>query len=475
MMRKKLIILGSVLLLTGGTMLGWILAEKEEQQREASLYNLKYGVDTDDYVKQYEEWLQTPLRERPELPPILEDNGKAMTREQLWQEQQERLKADLDKLATGELAVHPFADILYGENWQNDLSEYKKRNELNEYVLTSSIVCTTMGGSIYAWWLLLWAARFIIGCSSGLRRFIAGSYGNLKKVKGNKPVIAGAIDLQQEQQEKKTHEKQNQLEKHLPVSVNSDRQCPVPVKSEAKAAERIAHKEKLSNSTEKSNRLLSDENSAAIKTTTKWGKKCSESEGHLKPINSAINKLLSDEKLLPDEKTAVVKTTNKLGKKHSESEEHSKPINSAINELTQQVSAIREYAACQQDRLEKLQDGYDWNIVKTFCLRIIRCIDNLESRIIRLGEEDVKAIHLEEIRDELIFALESSGIEQFEPEINSKYQGQEKYAEAVKDKQQSDNPEQTGKIAKVIRPGYQYFINEGNVKVVRPAQVKLYA
>ena len=116
MMRKKLIILGSVLLLTGGTMLGWILAEKEEQQREASLYNLKYGVDTDDYVKQYEEWLQTPLRERPELPPILEDNGKAMTREQLWQEQQERLKADLDKLATGELAVHPFADILYGEN-----------------------------------------------------------------------------------------------------------------------------------------------------------------------------------------------------------------------------------------------------------------------------------------------------------------------------------------------------------------------
>jgi len=267
MMRKKIIILGSVLLLTGGAMLGWILAEKEERQREASLYNLKYGVDTDDYVKQYQEWLQTPLGERPELPPILEDNGKAMTREQLRQEQQERLKADLDKLATGEIAVHPFADILYGENWQNDLSEYKKRNELNEYVLTSSIVCTAMGGSIYAWWLLIWAARFIIGCSSGLKRFIAGSYGNLKKVKGNKPIIAGVIDLQQEQQEKKTHEKQNQLEKHLNVFVNSDRQSPVSVKSGAATAEKVASKEKFSNNTETINRLLSDEKTAVIKTT----------------------------------------------------------------------------------------------------------------------------------------------------------------------------------------------------------------
>jgi molecular chaperone GrpE (heat shock protein) len=187
------------------------------------------------------------------------------------------------------------------------------------------------------------------------------------------------------------------------------------------------------------------------------------------------NRTESIDKLLSDEKTAVIKTTKKWGEQRSGTEEHSKPLNSAINELTQQVSAIREYAACQQDRLEKLQDGYDWNIIRTFCLRVIRCIDNLESRISRLGEEDAKAIHLEEVRDELIFALESSGIEQFEPEINSEYRGQEKYAEAVKDKQQNDNPEQTGNIANVIRPGYQYFINEENVKVVRPAQVKLFA
>jgi molecular chaperone GrpE (heat shock protein) len=74
----------------------------------------------------------------------------------------------------------------------------------------------------------------------------------------------------------------------------------------------------------------------------------------------------------------------------------------------------------------------------------------------------------------MVFALESSGIEQYQPEINSDYRGQEKYAEAVKQKEHCDNSKQKGKIAKVIRPGYQYIINEENIKIVRTAQVKLF-
>jgi molecular chaperone GrpE (heat shock protein) len=275
-------------------------------------------------------------------------------------------------------------------------------------------------------------------------------HGDPKTAKNDEPVITGVKDLSQEHEQKKIHEKQNRLEEHLNVFVNSSRQNPIPVKSGFKTPEKVAYKAKTSISTEKIDKLLSDEKGPAVETPA---------------LKTPALKL----------KTPAPKTNTKWGKKNSETEEHSEPINSAITELTQQVSAIREYAACQQDRLEKLQDGYDWNIVKTFCLRIIRCIDNLEIRINRLGETEAKAIHLEEVKDELIFALESSGIEQYEPAINSDYRGQEKYAEAVKDKQQTDDPNQTGKIAQIIRPGYQYFINEENVKVVRPAQVKLYA
>jgi len=154
--------------------------------------------------------------------------------------------------------------------------------------------------------------------------------------------------------------------------------------------------------------------------------------------------------------------------------EHSKPLNNAIRELMQQVSAIREYAAYQQDRVEKLQDGYDWNIIRTFCLRIIHCIDNLENRIEHMAKKNIETSDLKEVRDELIFALESSGVEQFEPEINSDYRRQQKKAEAVKDREIVDDPNLKGKIAKVLRRGYQFVIDEMNFKVVRTAQVKLF-
>jgi hypothetical protein len=435
-MLKKSLILGSIFLLLGAGMYWWTIAGKQQQKQQNKVSH--NSTETDDYIKQYQEWLQLPPEQRAEAPPVLEKFRKDKTNDQIRAEQQARLRADIDKLATGEIAVNPFADILYGDNWQNEVSEYKKQNEFNDYVLTSSLMCIIMGGSIYTWWIMLWTARSVVKGSSRLRRLITDRYSNTEDIEDDEPIIAAVKDLQQEHEKKKTHEKQNKSETHSNVPADSGRQSTVQAKSGFKTAEKLAYKVKTSNGTEK------------------------------------INKLLSDEKV-PVLKTPVLKTSTKWGRQHSEADEHSKPINSAINELTEQVSAIREYAACQQDRLEKLQDGYDWNIIKTFCLRVIRCIDNLENRIDRLGQKEAKAMHLEEVRDELIFALESSGIEQFEPEIESEYRGQEKFAEAVKDKQKSNNPDHTGKIAQVIRPGYQYFINEDNVKVVRPAQVKLYA
>jgi molecular chaperone GrpE (heat shock protein) len=154
--------------------------------------------------------------------------------------------------------------------------------------------------------------------------------------------------------------------------------------------------------------------------------------------------------------------------------EHSEPLKNSLKELTEQVSAIREYASHQQDRVERLQNGYDWNIIRSFCLRVIRCIDNIESRIHYPLEQNTDVTGLEEIRDELVFSLESSGVERFEPQLNSDYSGQEKIAEAIKEREYCDDPNMADKIAKVIRAGYQYIIDDENVRVVRPAQVKLF-
>jgi len=150
------------------------------------------------------------------------------------------------------------------------------------------------------------------------------------------------------------------------------------------------------------------------------------------------------------------------------------PVSNTLDELTQEVSAIREFATQQQDRVRQLQEGYDWTIIKRFCLRIIRCIDNLDDRINSLATRDKETQLLEDVRDELVFALESSGVEQFEPAINAHYKGLEKIAEAVRKKEHTEHAGLSGKIAKVVRAGYRYVLNDDDVKIVRAAQVKLY-
>jgi molecular chaperone GrpE (heat shock protein) len=151
------------------------------------------------------------------------------------------------------------------------------------------------------------------------------------------------------------------------------------------------------------------------------------------------------------------------------------PVASNLAELTEQVSAIREFAAQQQDRVRQLQEGYDWNIIKRFCLRIIHCIDNLENRIQQAADQGQDADLLRDVRDELVFALESSGVEQFEVQPDSEYRGLEKRVEAVKDRTPAPNPRLRGKIAEVVRPGYEYVLNDQEARVVRCAQVKLYS
>lgn len=430
-MSKKLTIIASVLLIAGVSTLGWTLAENKKVQGEAARYKLKYSARTDEYLEQYNTWLLSPPQERAQLPLLLDEDGNAKSRTQLRQEQQERLKADLAELAAGKITIHPFAEELYGDDWQQQVSEYKKRKERSRYIFAGSVVCTSMGGLIYVWWLLLCTVRMSLKSFSDLKQLSAGGLGKSKQAK-TKQVPAGE---KSPQSKPKAKEQPCEDEIHSNVLMNSSRKRPAAatakpdpkvVKAEAKQIK------KISDEAEKIAVMISDEKAAALEASAK-------------------------------------------SKKNPMEDESSKQLDSTLSALSEQVTAIREYTSHQQDRLEKLQDGYDWNIIRTFCLRVIRCIDNLDGRISRLNGEGDNAIHLEEVRDELIFALESSGIEQYKPEINSEYRGQEKYAEAVKDKHGCDDPKKAGRIADVIRPGYQYFINEGNVKVVRTAQVKLFA
>ncbi len=451
-MNKSLIIVALIPLFAGASALMWAFDQRQKDRREIADYQSRYAEQTDDFVRQYNEWLQMPPEERQELeklPLLLDEDGQTKSREQLRREQQGRFKANVDKLLAGVVTNPSLADLLYGDNWREELTQYKQRKAFVKSVLIGSVICTSAGAMVYLVWVLLLLARFTVKTASGVKGLAGRAHQAVTKVKKedqtdrDKETGAdadedsdGAEDAKNQQQETESDEQPGKSKQRPKIQVR-------PVAAEMVDRPRRTMRsltrrpEKTGEEKEKTGVILADE---------------------------------KDEKAGEKVETPVVREPVRL-----DLDESPKPIDNTLNDLTEQVSAIREYAANQQNRLEKLQDGYDWNIIRTFCLRVIRCVDNLENRIDQAKQQDSDTTALEEVRDELIFALESSGIEQFEPETDSEYRGQEKFAEAVKDKLECDDPEQSGRIANVIRPGYQYFINEEQVKVVRPAQVRLYA
>ena len=469
-MLKKSAILGLVLLVIGGAVLAWVVLDRRSERQRAASFKLKYNSEPDEYLKRYNEWLNMSPEERANTPLHVNGSGHAKTKSQIREEQGERLNADLDMLAMEELDTHPLvADVLYGENWQAKVRKYKKSKETSEFILTGSVVCASIGGATFGLCFVFWVIRLVVGGASWLKGADVGvgeveleetdkiaaadvnesseaSFVNSARVTiGERCIDADATEASDDSE----GSGRGKIRKTIAVLISGKKPTEYEKSPEQKISGGVGDMARSSGAGKVSQTILVQQQ-----------KDASMLEESLKAHTLKLEKQMDEFKRMQNARQSAA--------------EQSKPLNGALEELTEQVSAIRDYAAHQQQRVEKLQDGYDWNIVRSFCLRVIRCIDNLEGRIERLSTTDIGTEHLEEVRDELIFALESSGVEQFRPEVNSAYRGQEKSTEAVKEREHCEDSGKFGMIAKVVRPGYQYFIDEGNLKVVRAAQVKLF-
>lgn len=439
-------------------MLWRLLSERKSMEREAVSLKLKYSAETIEYLKLYERWMLLPVEERTQPPEGLNLNANKSP-EQIAQEQQERLKADMDKLSAGQMTVYPFADDYYGPSWKEKIVLYKQQKEKQEFLKSVSIACTATGILLTGWVVLFVIYRIFVKIFTGIIKVIFRR--NKNQSVENQETDAGQDNEEQiikAAQDEINGSMQDEQLRNIPsVLANSGwkyagsfsgEHKPVPRQRKRIPAKNRPQNEQPVQQEFSDAQAAKQENSTQLKPAEKVADDCVNVTKSETIINNNVD------------------ITNSKG--------HTNLIDNTLKDLTQQVSAIREYAANQQNRLERFQDGYDWNIIKTFCLRIIRCIDNIENRISQLSD-NVQMANFEEIRDELVFALESSGIEQFQPEINSEYRGQEKTVEAIKEKKHNKDPEKKGKIESVLKPGYQFYIDDENIKIVRPAQVRLYA
>lgn len=398
---------------------------------------------------------------------------------------QETKLTTLTKWLSGEIDNQSFGDAISKDDGQLELARAQaKKRAVRTLVFSASATCTIIGAAILACWPLLWMAQITIAGLLNLKKSFVDLFNHSKYRRDNQPAGDQPKESQETPQkpesltfdqlqknwqsqqsgQKLTIDKQKALAKNKLKSnapLNDSEEIDVLYCT----AKPVNSKEQPGSDTGQAelNAKRFDQLEQNIRKTVLSGydKNARKLEDSLKIQNKNLEKQVTEFKQI----TQTVKKT---------AIEQSEPLKTTLDELTQQVSAIREYASGQQNKMEKLQEGYDWTIIRTFCLRVIRCIDNLNNRIARLSKKNIDTTALEEIMDELVFALESSGVEPFTPEINSDYRGQEKAVEVVKDKVLTKKANMKGKIAEVIKPGYEYVIDDENLKVVRTAQVKLY-
>ena len=403
------------------------------------------------------------------------------------------IKARLDKLdttVTDEISIRALADIFSSEDWKQRFNDYNSKMQTHALLLDTSVIFLSVAVAVFLGWLILWGPGQIKIKFTAFKEFARQLAEEHKRDKKIKTVLRDKIKDAPRIYEGEQAEKEEILEKHSQFLIKSGWHNFTPA---GEQAFREGESEKPSSQGEEtlsgsqqseetvSSKLLGEHKTLVSKKKLKLRSEMSDPHEKALRIRKAaaegggaarLEKVISDQKESLDRQVAEFREMAEEVKKAAM--EHSQPLGETIKELILQVSAIRDYALNQQERIKRLQEGYDWNIIKNFSLRVIRCIDNINERIEDLESEGLDATVLEEIKEELIFGLESGGIEQYQPQLDSDYSGQERVAEAVPEREACDSEDQRGKIARVMRPGYRHFIDDEHFKVVRAARVKLY-
>ncbi|MBN1817057.1 MAG: nucleotide exchange factor GrpE [Sedimentisphaerales bacterium] len=431
-MSKLWIIWALLLVVIGMAGLGYVVTDKYRETLTLTPYQDRFNESQDEYLVSYEQWSQLSEEEKEENPWGQGKYGGEKTKEQLTREQPARLKANLVDLARGIKEPHPLADMLYGFQWRKEVADYRKKLEIRDHVAVGGTICLAAGLLLMFGYL----SRVIVGRITH-RDSSAGTKYNQESDK--------AI------QNAKRQERQNTTVREGPESFveRASRECSSsgPLRNTQTRDKQIGYFEaaRLKENTESRTPPAPKKASRIPAVSTE------EMAGQFEPGAGF------------DDITTLM-STEPVGEGEVDH----------LTELTQEMSAIRQFAVQQQDRVRQLQEGYDWNIIKRFCMRVIRCIDNLETRIEKSREEGADTECFEDVRDELVFALESSGVEQFEPELGGDYKGNEKWVEAIRTRIKTRDATLKGKIAQIVRPGYKYIVSDDEHRVVRCAQVKLY-
>lgn len=138
------------------------------------------------------------------------------------------------------------------------------------------------------------------------------------------------------------------------------------------------------------------------------------------------------------------------------------------------VNSVREYVGKQADETRRWQEGYDWRILKTYLLRVVSTLDDIETKLEfyqNNGKSEELIKDFDFLRETLEIHLEEEGLLAFAPKLG------EELDASIADPQASvtisEDAQVVGTVAEVIHRGYKIDLG-AETKVVRKAQVSVY-
>jgi molecular chaperone GrpE (heat shock protein) len=137
------------------------------------------------------------------------------------------------------------------------------------------------------------------------------------------------------------------------------------------------------------------------------------------------------------------------------------------------VAGMRDYLTESNAHITRLQEGYDYSVLKRVAKSMIQVANSLEGLEGRMaGRPEVEEIRA--MWTDLVDAMEHNGIRRIQVKEGSDFAEIRKVAAAVPVKVKTQNPGDVDKVAEVISPGYMYVFNDDRERLILPAQVKLF-
>ena len=145
-----------------------------------------------------------------------------------------------------------------------------------------------------------------------------------------------------------------------------------------------------------------------------------------------------------------------------------------IKEVDDKIAPFEKVAREKNDELKEYKKGYEYNRNKSIIdgvIETIEFINNAEKKI-EIKDEVLKS-YFSTTKDKLIIILNNSGIDSFEPNLNSQSLDDHSCEVDINTEETSDE-KKNNLIFKVLKPGYKIKLTDNDTKILKKALVKVY-